>query len=171
MNNTDKIAEKIVARIIKADYGDVPTYFNVSDFIRDKGGDKMYSDDVESAIEILSSAVSECKGQIDKLVEKQLQSHQKELEKLGLKTANEPNVKKRFTVSKDEMDEFIKYFMSFYGRGGLYPIEDLSREDIIKGVEIRLKKRPSMEFVGDSADRELVRDIVLGWRKQLKGKK
>jgi len=64
-----------------------------------------------------------------------------------------------------EMRKFIKYFESFYGDGKIYPIEGLKKADIIKGVKIRIQKYPDMYFEGDSADRELVRDIVLGWRK------
>lgn len=63
-----------------------------------------------------------------------------------------------------QMAKFIKYFMSFYGRGGLTPIRNLTEADVRKGVKIRLENNPNIPWDGDTTDRELVRDVVLGWR-------
>lgn len=65
--------------------------------------------------------------------------------------------------------EFVDYVLSFYGKDGIYGNdksfigEPFTKEEIEYATEIR-KTHPtsaSMEFCGDSADRELVRDIVL----------
>lgn len=66
------------------------------------------------------------------------------------------------------LSKFISYFMDFYDeKKGTYPIEGLTKSDIIRGVKIRLKDKPGMEFTGDSMDRELVRDRILQWRKMV----
>jgi hypothetical protein len=52
--------------------------------------------------------------------------------------------------------EFIKYFESFYGPKGLYPIEGLTQEQVLLGIALRGK-----HFEGDSIDREAIRDIIL----------
>jgi hypothetical protein len=52
--------------------------------------------------------------------------------------------------------EFIKYFESFYGPNGLYPIEGLTQEQVLLGIALRGKL-----FEGDSIDREAIRDIIL----------
>ena len=71
-------------------------------------------------------------------------------------------------VERRELKKFIKYFMGFYNEeDGIYPIEGLTERDVIKGVEKLFKKDRDYEFEGDSLDREKVRDIILGWRKEL----
>jgi len=52
--------------------------------------------------------------------------------------------------------KFLEYFMSFYGPDGIYPMEGLKEQDIQEGVKARGDK-----FEGDSADRELIRDMIL----------
>jgi len=64
----------------------------------------------------------------------------------------------------DAQKYFIDYVLSFYGKGGLYPIESLTVEEIKKAVKIRKKIKPKFEFAGDSIDREMVRDIILAKR-------
>ena len=58
------------------------------------------------------------------------------------------------------MNEFVKYVLEFYGKGGLYDF-GATEQDIIKATGIRLAKRPELPFDGDTLDRELVRDILL----------
>ena len=59
--------------------------------------------------------------------------------------------------------DFINYFFGFYGSGGLYNSffpKGITKKDIAGALEIRLKNK-KVGFVGDSFDRELVRDIML----------
>jgi len=86
----------------------------------------------------------------------------------GTKTAVARELTGAKMPSSQEMRKFIKYFRQFYDADGLYPMCNLEDKDIIKGVKIRLQKHPDMPFDGDSADREIVRDIVLGWKKMAK---
>ena len=53
---------------------------------------------------------------------------------------------------------FIKYFRSFYGPEGLYPLKGvvLKDEDILKGIKAR-----GADFDGDTIDRETIRDMIL----------
>jgi hypothetical protein len=67
------------------------------------------------------------------------------------------------TFSKEFINDFIDYVMSFYGPGELYPIKGINRtivrkatNDIIKIAEIK-----GEEFCGDSIDREQVRDLLI----------
>ena len=61
--------------------------------------------------------------------------------------------------------------MSFYGENGLYPFSfhevEVEAATIIYKVSLSSQGK---EFVGDSVDRENVRDIVLNYRKSLKAK-
>lgn len=54
--------------------------------------------------------------------------------------------------------EFIEYFLSFYGEGGLYPetLPGLTIEQIKLGMDMR-----GDNFDGDSMDREAIRDMIL----------
>jgi hypothetical protein len=85
--------------------------------------------------------------------------------KLVEETLNEGK-KQVMAKDVDDYKGFVKYFDDFYGKKGLYPIIGLTKKDIDKGIELRLKSRDDMEWSGDSADRELVRDEILAWRKQ-----
>jgi hypothetical protein len=57
--------------------------------------------------------------------------------------------------------QFIQYVMSFYGPNGIYP-------DNINEIQVALAtglyrgrlEAQGLEFVGDSVDREAVRDII-----------
>lgn len=57
------------------------------------------------------------------------------------------------------MDEFYLYVRSFYGTHGLYPM-GANLADIIAATDIYLS-RDKTKFVGDSFDREEVRDILI----------
>jgi hypothetical protein len=52
---------------------------------------------------------------------------------------------------------FLKYVLQFYGPGGLYDIK-MTPDEADRGA--RIVKMLAREFVGDSVDREKVRDIV-----------
>ena len=52
---------------------------------------------------------------------------------------------------------FLKYCLEFYGPGGLYDIK-MTPDEADRGT--RIVKMLAREFVGDSIDREKVRDIV-----------
>jgi hypothetical protein len=57
------------------------------------------------------------------------------------------------------MDEFYTYVLSFYGPYGLYPM-GVSLTDVKAATKIH-KERTRITFVGDSYDREQVRDILI----------
>lgn len=60
------------------------------------------------------------------------------------------------------MNSFITYFLSFYGKDGLYPIHGLTTEMIKDAIcEVALSGH-RFDFGGDSWDRESVRDHILG---------
>ena len=52
---------------------------------------------------------------------------------------------------------FLSYVLQFYGPGGLYDIK-MTPDEADRGT--RIIKMLAREFVGDSIDREKVRDIV-----------
>jgi len=58
--------------------------------------------------------------------------------------------------------EFHNYVFQFYGRGGVYPM-GATLKDIVSATAILLEQLNTLnsEFVGDSIDRELVRDILI----------
>lgn len=65
--------------------------------------------------------------------------------------------------------EFINYVFSFYGRKGLYGDLKFTKKDIKGALEIR-KNHPRFSELSldyDSADREVIRDIVLKLRDPL----
>lgn len=57
-------------------------------------------------------------------------------------------------------DQFVDYVYSFYGKGGIYPIANLTHDDIIQAT-LELQSIPNREFCADSIDRERVRDIIM----------
>jgi hypothetical protein len=66
------------------------------------------------------------------------------------------------TLSKELINDFVDYVMSFYGSDGIYPmganrtVIRKATNDIIKIARIKGEK-----FCGDSIDRELVRDLLI----------
>jgi hypothetical protein len=64
--------------------------------------------------------------------------------------------------SKEFINDFIDYTLTFYGTDGIYPMGAdrtvilNATNDIIKIAEIK-----GEEFCGDSIDRELVRDLLI----------
>ena len=67
------------------------------------------------------------------------------------------------TMEIDMNNEFIEYVLLFYGDGGIYDI-NATKEEVVEALNVRLKIRKDIPFDGDSFDRELVRDIILGSR-------
>ena len=67
------------------------------------------------------------------------------------------------TLSKELINDFVDYVMSFYGAGELYPIKGINRTLIRKATNdvMRIAKLKGEEFCGDSIDRELVRDLLI----------
>lgn len=68
--------------------------------------------------------------------------------------------------------EFVEYVFQFYGKEvGLYKdafAGGVTKQEIQEAVQIR-KGNKDLDFVGDSFDREIVRDIML-MRRELKRK-
>jgi hypothetical protein len=61
------------------------------------------------------------------------------------------------------MSEFYDYVLSFYGKDGIYPMGATLTQ--VKQATATLKKILKLkgeEFCGDSIDRELVRDLLIG---------
>mgnify|MGYP000329422215 CR=1 FL=1 len=56
--------------------------------------------------------------------------------------------------------EFVNYVLSFYGLGGIYGGWNFKEREVKKAIRIH-KRNEKVEFIGDSVDREMVRDIVL----------
>ena len=67
------------------------------------------------------------------------------------------------TFSKEFINDFIDYVMSFYGAGKLYPIKGINRTIVRKATNdlIRISKIKGQKFCGDSYDREQVRDLLI----------
>jgi hypothetical protein len=66
------------------------------------------------------------------------------------------------TFSKEFINDFIGYVMSFYGPDGLYPM-GANRTVVRKATNdvIRICKIKGQSFCGDSIDREFVRDLLI----------
>lgn len=63
----------------------------------------------------------------------------------------------------NNVDDFVDYVMSFYGKGGLYDFGATPTE-VRRALNVRLAIRQDVEFDGDTLDREMVRDIMLANR-------
>jgi hypothetical protein len=64
--------------------------------------------------------------------------------------------------SKEFINDFIDYTMSFYGPDGIYPMG--ANRTVIRNATndiIKIAKIKGEEFCGDSIDRELVRDLLI----------
>jgi hypothetical protein len=66
------------------------------------------------------------------------------------------------TLSKELINDFIDYTMSFYGPGELYPITGINRTIVRKATNdvIRIAKIKEQQFCGDSFDREQVAEML-----------
>ena len=67
------------------------------------------------------------------------------------------------TFSKEFINDFIDYVMSFYGPGELYPIKGINRTVVRKAMNdvMKIAKIRDVPFCGDSIDREQVRDLLI----------
>ena len=67
----------------------------------------------------------------------------------------------------EKIENFKKYFWSFYGRGeGIYKDffgNNLKMKEVERAIQIRLLNI-KLKFDGDSIDREIVRDIIYKMR-------
>lgn len=61
-------------------------------------------------------------------------------------------------LPEDPTERFIAYTLEFYGVNGIYKY-DFTREEVIRAIEM-YKDLEDTQFLGDTADREFVRDIV-----------
>ena len=64
-------------------------------------------------------------------------------------------------------EDFINYVLDFYQPGAIYGDffdNSLTKEEVIKAVDLRIKKSDDLPFEGDSIDREIVRDIIFNLR-------
>jgi hypothetical protein len=66
-------------------------------------------------------------------------------------------------MTKNDLNHFIDYVMSFYGPGELYPIKGINRTVVRKATQdvMRIAKIREIPFCGDSYDREQVRDLLI----------
>ena len=62
-------------------------------------------------------------------------------------------------ISRKEILEFVDYCLDFSGHGGIYDY-GFSVEEILMGMMRRFNYRPSIDFDGDTVDREYVREMV-----------
>ena len=66
-------------------------------------------------------------------------------------------------MSREELNHFIDYVMSFYGADGLYPIQGINRTVVRKATNdvMKIAKIRDVPFCGDSYDREQVSHLLL----------
>ena len=64
-------------------------------------------------------------------------------------------------MTKEELNHFIDYVMDFYGPDGIYPM-GANRTIARKATSdvMRIAKIKGQSFLGDSYDREQVRDLM-----------
>ena len=71
--------------------------------------------------------------------------------------------------STAEFLDFIEYMFSFYGHESfdpVYPEYNFTFAEVCRGMIARFGYRPSLDWDGDSVDRELVRDMILEIRER-----
>ena len=69
-------------------------------------------------------------------------------------------------LSVADVLDFVDYLQMFYtGPDALYRY-DFTFAEICEGMIDRFKARPSLDFDGDSVDRELVRDFIIDARER-----
>jgi hypothetical protein len=64
--------------------------------------------------------------------------------------------------SREFINDFVDYVMSFYGSDGIYPM-GANRTVVRKATNdiMKIARIKGEEFCGDSIDRELVRDLLI----------
>jgi len=65
-------------------------------------------------------------------------------------------------LPQDPTERFIAYTLEFYGDKGIYDY-GFTREEVVKAIA-QYKALEDTQFLGDTADREFVRDIVFELR-------
>ena len=74
-------------------------------------------------------------------------------------------------MTTSDVLDFVEYCLSFYGdaihHGAIYPY-DFTIEEICEGMIDRFKWKPSLDFDGDTVDRELVCEMVFDIRERRK---
>jgi len=68
-------------------------------------------------------------------------------------------------LSVSKVLDFVDYCLSFYGHGGIYDY-GFTFDEVCQGLIKRFSYRPSMDFDGDTVDREYVREMVFEIREQ-----
>ena len=58
--------------------------------------------------------------------------------------------------------DFVNYVLDFYGYRGIYSTHGFTRREVETALDVYLQTKP--EFLGDSIDRERVRDVVFTQR-------
>lgn len=61
-------------------------------------------------------------------------------------------------LPEDPTERFIAYTLEFYGKSGIYDY-GFTRAEVIRAIN-EYKVQEDTQFLGDTADREFVRDIV-----------
>jgi len=64
-----------------------------------------------------------------------------------------------------EVLDFVDYCLDFYGPGGINDY-GFHFSEVCEGLIKRFQYSPSVDFDGDTVDRELVRDMVLSAREE-----
>lgn len=69
-------------------------------------------------------------------------------------------------LSVDDVLDFVDYLQMFYtGPDAIYRY-DFTFAEICEGMINRFKARPSIDFDGDTVDREIVRDLIIDVRER-----
>ena len=71
-------------------------------------------------------------------------------------------------IQISEILDFVEYCLNFYGPGGIYDY-GFTFDEICRGMIKRFGYRPSLDFDGDTVDRELVCEMVFEIRERAKG--
>ena len=70
-------------------------------------------------------------------------------------------------IQISEILDFVEYCLGFYGPGGVYDY-GFTFDEICRGMIKRFGYRPSLDFDGDTVDRELVCEMVFEIREREK---
>lgn len=65
--------------------------------------------------------------------------------------------------TQNQIQQFVDYVLSFYGKGGIYDFGATS-DQVLEALAVRLVRHHDTPFDSDSVDREWVRDIMLEMR-------
>lgn len=68
-------------------------------------------------------------------------------------------------LSATEVRDFVNQCLKFYGESGVYEY-GFTFDEICEGIIDRFKAEPVLDFLSDTVDREIVREMVFSIRKQ-----